>query len=164
MRLSAIAAALGRGIHLARRASGSLVRAYQLSLLEKHGEDVYIGPNCTMTWNTISLGSNVYVGTGCVIQSAHGRIVIGNHVMIGPGANIHGGNHIYDRLGEYMDDVRDKPVGIDGVIQIENDVWIGANAIILAGVTVGEGSIVAAGGSSCVTCRPTQSLVAIRQG
>ena len=73
----------------------------------------------------------------------HGEIEIGNHVMFGPGVHIHGGNHIFDRVGQYMDQVVKD--GSDGKIIIDDDVWIGANAIILKGVRVGEGSIVGAG-------------------
>ena len=40
---------------------------------------------------------------------------------------------------------RTKSRGDDGEVRIGNDVWIAANAIILAGVTVGDGAVVAAG-------------------
>ncbi len=44
-----------------------------------------------------------------------------------------------------MFDVQDKTVETDAPIIIETDVWVGANVIILKGVTVKEGSIIAAG-------------------
>ena len=67
--------------------------------------------------------------------------------MFGPCVHIHGGNHIYDRVGLYMDEVG-KEDGDDGLVLVEDDVWVGANAMIIAGkngITIGEGSIIAAG-------------------
>lgn len=43
-----------------------------------------------------------------------------------------------------MDEVV-KEKGSDGIVSIEDDVWVGANAILLKGVTIGEGAVVAAG-------------------
>ena len=57
---------------------------------------------------------------------------------------IHGGNHIYDRVGVYMDTVKKEPF-TDKKVVIGDDVWIGANAIILAGVHIDNGAIIGAG-------------------
>lgn len=65
--------------------------------------------------------------------------------MFGPGVQIHGGDHIYNEVGVYMIDAKKKSSFQDGKVIIEDDVWIGANAIILKGLVVGEGSIVSAG-------------------
>ena len=67
--------------------------------------------------------------------------------MFGSGVHIHGGNHIYNIPGVFMDEVK-KEDGHDGKVLIQDDVWIGSNAIIVAGgknLTIGEGSIIAAG-------------------
>lgn len=113
-------------------------------LNQAEGGAIYIWKNCIFTPEHISCGSHVYRGANCVFQSAHGEIEIGNHVMFGPGVHIHGGNHKTSEIGIYMDEVK-KEQGIDGKVVIENDVWIGSNAIILHGVHVGEGSVVGAG-------------------
>ena len=57
------------------------------------------------------------------------------------------GNHRIDLVGEYMINVTNemKLPENDQDIIIEDDVWIGARAIILKGVKIGEGSIIAAG-------------------
>lgn len=97
-----------------------------------------------------------------VLLNAPNRdMVFGNHVQLGPhchiSADIHFGNnvlcaayvsfigkneHRYDIPGT---SVWDSPRGTDAATQIGNDVWIGHGAIILGGVKVGDGAIVAAG-------------------
>lgn len=66
--------------------------------------------------------------------------------MFGPGVTIRGGNHRIDLVGRYMDSVGEdekRPEDDPGVV-IEDDVWVGGNATILAGVRVGRGSVIAA--------------------
>jgi acetyltransferase-like isoleucine patch superfamily enzyme len=65
--------------------------------------------------------------------------------MFGPQVGIIAGNHNTSEIGSYMFDVQIKRLGDDQPVVIEDDVWIGFRAIILKGVTVGRGSIVAAG-------------------
>lgn len=97
---------LGKILFLCKKGFNRLIRDYELSLLRKHGDKVYIGRNCTFTYHTVELGNSVYIGNNCVIQSAHGNIIIGNHVMFGPGVNLHGGNHVMNQVGVYMDQVQ----------------------------------------------------------
>lgn len=127
-----------------RRFIDKCIRCYYIRCFKRAGEGCYIGRNCVFTCDRISMGNKVYIGSGCVFQSAHGEIQIGNHVMFGPGVHIHGGNHIYNQIGVYMDEVT-KEKGSDGTITIGNDVWVGSNAIILHGVCIGDGAIVGAG-------------------
>ncbi|MBQ7799060.1 MAG: antibiotic acetyltransferase, partial [Oscillospiraceae bacterium] len=61
--------------------------------------------------------------------------------------SIRGGNHRTDIVGKYIKDVTEKeklPDNDQDVI-IEDDVWIGTNAIILKGVKIGRGSVIGAG-------------------
>ena len=121
---------------------------FRRSWLKQHmqcGTDVYIGSGSTFTTSTVTIGNDVSVGRDCCFQSAHGRIIIGDHVMFGPGVHIHGGNHVIDRVGSLMKSVDSKKAGDDGVVIIEGDCWIGACAIILQGVSIGHGSIIGAG-------------------
>ena len=120
-------------------------KKYRMSLFKSYGKNVYFAKNCIFTENTITLGNDVYIGPKCIFRSSFGEINIGDHVMFGPGVNIHGGNHIFDNAGCYMDSVPSKKAGDDGVIKIGNDCWIGANAIILTNVTIGEGCVIGAG-------------------
>jgi acetyltransferase-like isoleucine patch superfamily enzyme len=67
--------------------------------------------------------------------------------MFGPSVSLIVGNHSHHILGKYLIDYKemDKLHPDDLPIYIEDDVWIGARSIILSGVRIGEGSIVAAG-------------------
>lgn len=131
-----------------------------LSMLKMHGENVHIGKNCDITWRNISVGNNVYLGTDTRIISTQAEVIIHNNVMFGPGVTIITGNHRYDIVGRTMSSIteKEKRPSDDQNVIIESDVWIGANAIILKGVHISTGSIVAAG--ACVTSDvPEYSIV-----
>ena len=122
-------------------------RKVQMQQFIACGKDVFISRGCYFSNNTITLGCDVYIGQNCRFQSTNSKIFIGNHVMFGPNVSIHGGNHRTDLVGRYMKSVRlDEKTPADDVdVVIGNDVWVGANAIILKGVNIGEGSVVGAG-------------------
>lgn len=84
----------------------------------------------------ISFGNRVDVGENVIIRGG-GGISIGNDVLIAAGAALVSEGHPVNppRWGRNVS----KPV------RIGNEVWIGANAVVLPGVTIGDGSIVAAG-------------------
>jgi maltose O-acetyltransferase len=65
--------------------------------------------------------------------------------MFGPYITIIAGNHNTAEIGRFMFDVTEKRPGDDRDVIIEDDVWVGTRAVILRGVTIGRGSIVAAG-------------------
>ena len=67
-------------------------------------------------------------------------VIVGNYVMVGPQVMMITGNHRTDVIGEYMINVGNdlKLPKNDQPIIIEDDVWIGARAIILKGVTIGK--------------------------
>jgi acetyltransferase-like isoleucine patch superfamily enzyme len=84
--------------------------------------------------NNSSIGPYGYIGCS-------GYIEIGDNVMISPRVSIYSENHNFSETAV--------PMIEQGVtrsfVKIEDDCWIAANSIILAGVTVGKGSVVAAG-------------------
>ncbi|MGI6384543.1 MAG: acyltransferase [bacterium] len=136
---------LGKLFYYANKLINRYKRNYEKSLFRSCGQNVYFGEGCRFTHSTVEIGDHVYIGSGAVFQSAYGTIKIGNHVMFGPCVHIHGGNHIYNKIGDYMDEVHDKQFGDDGTVEIQNDVGVGANSTLLKGICVGEGSIIAAG-------------------
>lgn len=109
------------------------------------GENVKFFPrNSYFSYANIAIGNDVYIGPGAFFSTIK-LISIGNKVMFGPNVTIIGGDHNITKIGKFMYDVEDKLDENDQPVLIGNDVWIGTGAIILKGVTVGEGSVVAAG-------------------
>lgn len=86
----------------------------------------------------VELGDRTYINHDSEIRCRE-RITIGNNVSIAYNVLIQDSDYhtIYDKEGN------PKPQTLP--ITIEDNVWIGANAIILKGVTIGEGSVIAAG-------------------
>lgn len=88
-----------------------------------------------------------FVGRQSVLMAYNAPIYIGDYVMMGPEVMLITGNHRIDVIGEYMfnvDETQKKPEN-DQPITIEDDCWLGARCIVLKGVTIGKGSIIAAG-------------------
>ncbi len=109
------------------------------------GTHFIFDPEGHYTFENVEVGDDVTISYDCLFLAARSRIVIGSKAMIGPGVMIIGGNHNTAVPGRFMYDVRDKKPEDDRDVIIEDDVWVGARAVILKGVTVGRGSIVAAG-------------------
>jgi len=88
----------------------------------------------------LKMGDRSNIGPYCYL-GASGGITIGNDVMMGPRVSIYAENHNYKDAQVSMRRQGSTRLGI----VIEDDCWLGGNSIILDGVTVGRGSIVAAG-------------------
>jgi acetyltransferase-like isoleucine patch superfamily enzyme len=91
-------------------------------------------------YRKLTVGDNVSIGKSAMLQCI-GGITIGRNVMIAHGAQlVSAGHHIPDG---------DEPMRYSGLdiapISVEDDAWVGAGAIVLQGVTIGRGAIVAAG-------------------
>lgn len=109
-----------------------------------------IGSNCSISPNVriqgeFEMGNNSSIAQNSSISGFTEGVSIGNNVMIGPNCVIVAFNHRFESLVI--------PMSNQGLyekkVTIHNDVWISANCTITAGVTIGEGSIIAA--NSCVT-------------
>ena len=88
----------------------------------------------------VEFGDRVQFGPRCVVQC---DIKFGNDVLIaGDVAFVGRNDHCVDVVGKT---IWDSPRGKLQLTTIEDDVWIGYGAIVLSGVTIGRGSIVAAG-------------------
>ena len=110
-------------------------------------------------FNRFSLGRHSVVEDFACLNNAVGDLIIGDYTRIGMGDTIIGpvqiGNHV--NLAQNVTvtglnhnfELVDKRIDEQGInkklIVIEDNVWVGANAVILPGVTLGYHSIVAAG-------------------
>ena len=88
----------------------------------------------------IIIGNNFFANYNCFISSKKSIIRIGDNCLLGPDVTILNTNHVF--LKNKL--IRDQEE-ISSPIIIGNDVWIGAKAIILPGVTIGDGAVIAAG-------------------
>lgn len=124
-----------------------LVNPFKKSLLKKCGKKVSLEKRCKMDWHNVELGNDIHIGEDNRFMCTGAPIVIGDHVMFGPDVTLITGNHRINILGKYMTEVEcsDKSPEDDLPIVIKGDNWIGARAIILKGVEIGVGAVVAAG-------------------
>jgi acetyltransferase-like isoleucine patch superfamily enzyme len=112
---------------------------------------VEIGDNCRLeqhiyfhfdgpyrTGPRIVIGNNCFIGAACEFNISLG-ITVGDHSLIASGVKFIDHNHGMS-LGIPMAQQK----CVESAIEIGNDVWIGANSIILAGVKIGQGAVVAA--------------------
>ena len=113
------------------------------------GKGVYLRPmssDLKGLWN-LSIGDGTSIPKGSTFYCTIAPLTIGKKVIFGPKPTIITGNHRIDIVGKYIMDVTDaeKCPEHDAPVVIEDDVWCGANVTILKGVTIGRGSVVAAG-------------------
>jgi len=89
---------------------------------------------------SIRLERRVWLGPYVVIYG-HGGVEIGEQTLISMHCTILSSNHGVPPMGKLIRDTADELLPT----KIGRDVWIGANAVILGGVTIGDGAVVAAG-------------------
>jgi len=102
----------------------------------------YVVFRCVGGSGDIVMGHHCYLNPGTVLYSGNG-IRMGDYVLIAAGAMLMPTNHAFSR--------RDVPIRHQGFteskggIEIGDDVWIGANAVVLDGARIGRGAIIGAG-------------------
>lgn len=90
----------------------------------------------------LDIGSHCYINSGCVFYTGNG-IRVGNDVLVAANCTFAPTNHAFSD--------RTKPIRLQGFLEsrggilVEDDVWIGANCVILDGAVLRRGCIVAAG-------------------
>ena len=108
------------------------------------GVGAAVAPNVSLrNGSRVVVGAHSHVGerTRLWAGDRSGRIVLDEHVLIGPGVMITASNYEYsDRSTPIMHQPRR-----EADVHIERDVWLGADVVVLPGVTIGQGSVVAAG-------------------
>jgi acetyltransferase-like isoleucine patch superfamily enzyme len=129
---------LGRDVLINRHSRISAPRGRPISIGDE--SRVEHGAILATFYGSIEIGSRSMVGPYSVLYGT-GGLVIGDNVLIGPHVVIVAANHNFSSADVPIRDQHNTGLGI----AIESDVWIGAQASILDGVTVGSGSVVAAG-------------------
>jgi maltose O-acetyltransferase len=112
-----------------------------------YGRNFIFDPYGDYSYSTIYVGDDVFLGMKPILSAPYSHIRIGSKVIFGPEVTIRGGNHTTTYVGRFIKDImlhEKRPEDDLGVV-IEDDVWVGTRAIILHGVTVGRGAIIAAG-------------------
>lgn len=130
---------VGRDSHLSPNAIFSITRGSYIKLGKKCR--VSLGAILASYGGWIEIGDSVSINPYSILYG-HGGLRIGNDVRIAAHCTIIPANHVYTS-GKV-------PIGEQGVsrqgIKIADDVWIGANCVILDGTSIGDGCVVAAGG------------------
>jgi len=113
------------------------------------GRGVYLRPMSSdiKGLENLSVGDGTSIPKGSTFYCTEAPLTIGKKVIFGPNPTIITGDHRTDIIGKYIIDVTvsEKLPENDAPVVIEDDVWCGANVTILKGVTIGRGSVVAAG-------------------
>lgn len=134
---------------------------------------VSIGENCILNCRivieaetgSVIIGSNTFIGTGVMLILIN-NITIGDYVMIAWGGTIldhnsHSLNYL-DRIDDMKRAVNNEAVNWSVVqskeIMIANYCWIGFNSVILKGVVINEGCVIAATSTVVKTCNEKYSL------
>ncbi|MCR2806591.1 acyltransferase [Paenibacillus soyae] len=123
----------------------------------KFGKDCFVSPEAVLFPDKLSMGDRSYIAGGAIVRNTElvmgadcsinagavvtGKVKLGDAVRIATYASMYGFNHGFASVDV---PIFRQPLTFAG-IEIGDDVWIGAHAVILDGVTVGSHSIVAAG-------------------
>lgn len=120
------------------------IRRVKCWLLAKRYTVAKIGPNSYLSWGSdishdLEVGDHVYIGPNCLVGQ---MVSLGDLTMVGPSVIFMGDDHRYDNVGV--------PIIFSGRPKLRTtivgkDVWIGARAVVLSGVNIGDGAIIAAG-------------------
>lgn len=116
--------------------------------MNKHN---FTNPNNIFSINIVKIGRSSYGSLNVYSWGSQNEgLEIGNFVSIAEGVKfILGGNHYLDTFTTYPFKVMIFGEKIEaltkGKIVVKDDVWIGMDAIILSGITIGQGAVIAAG-------------------
>jgi acetyltransferase-like isoleucine patch superfamily enzyme len=107
------------------------------------GEKVSFGPNVSFrNAERIHLGAGTHIGEYSILWAGNStaHIRLGEKCLLAPHVTITASNYGIEQGTPVMDQPKR-----EANITIGRDVWLGANTVVLAGVTIGDGAIVAAG-------------------
>lgn len=122
-------------------------------LFKKIGKNVWIEPDfkCEFGKN-ITIEDNVYINFGCIILDCS-EVTIGSNTLIGPNVGMYLANHSTDAEERIHGGCYGKPV------HIGKNVWLGGDVKVLAGVSIGDNTIIGTG--SIVTKDIPSNVIAV---
>lgn len=125
----------------------STMRAFCQARFARFGEGAEVRPGVyVIGCSRVSLGSRVVLRPGTMffadLRPGGAGIVVEDDVLIGSGVHVYTNNHRFDDVTRPIIDQGHSP---SETVTIRRGAWIGANAILLPGVTIGENAVVGAG-------------------
>lgn len=123
-------------------------------MLAEVGENCYVEPPFRSNWGGrhVHFGRNVYANFNLtLVDDTH--IYVGDYTMFGPNVTVCTAAH------PILPELREKGIQYNAPVRIGRNCWIGAGAILLPGVTIGDNSVVGAG--SVVTRDIPANVVAV---
>ena len=122
-------------------------------LFKKVGKNVWIEPDfrCEFGKN-ITIEDDVYINFGCIILDC-AEVIIGSHTLIGPNVGLYPVNHSVDAEERINGGCIGKPINIG------KNVWLGGDVKVLAGVSIGDNTIIGTG--SIVTHDIPSNVIAV---
>ena len=150
-------AMIGKYVNSASFTSKNYILRLNINNFSKEKDRIIIGDNCNLSLSifcnyegSVKIGDFVFMNEGCLIRVDH-SVEIGSHCLFGPRVHIWDtDNHPLSRSArhkqaEIIPLERINTYDADGgPIKIGNDVWLCMDVLVLGGVTIGDGSIVAA--------------------
>lgn len=123
-----------------RPSEGARRAAHLQEMMAECGENCYIEPPLHANWggHHVHLGKGVYANFNLtLVDDTH--IYIGDYTMLGPNVVLATGGH------PLLPELRDVTYQYNLPIHIGKSCWLGAGVIVLPGVSIGDGSVIAAG-------------------
>lgn len=130
-------------VNLYQDKAASLILGEQTTIAPYTLIHLQMDPNTSIPMECkLTIGRHTAINEFCNLRASGGSITIGDNCLIAQFVSIIASNHGQDR---------DKPIRVQPwdttkhSVTIGDDVWIGAHAVVLPGVTIGRGSIIGAG-------------------
>lgn len=119
-------------------------------LIDKSSSVEFAGKICTernvelkaLNGGKLFIAENVFINSNSIVVALD-NIHIGSNTLIGPGVLIFDHDHDFEK--DKNSGTKNGRHFVTKPIRIESDVWIGGNSVILKGVTIGKGAVIAAG-------------------